>query len=194
MVWNIPTKDPVLFLTFDDGPIPQVTPWVLDTLEKYNAKATFFCIGENVQKNPHIYQNIIADGHGIGNHTFNHLNGWKTKTKKYLENITQCNTALNIKPQTSNPKPFFRPPYGKITPSQYSIINKQYSIILWDVLTKDWKQNFTGYDCFKIIKTRAKPGSIIVFHDSLKAEKKMMKILPPYLDHFAGLGYSFRAL
>jgi peptidoglycan/xylan/chitin deacetylase (PgdA/CDA1 family) len=194
VIRNITTQEKILFLTFDDGPIPEVTPSVLDLLKQYNAKATFFCIGENVQKHSDVYNRIILEGHSTGNHTFNHLNGWKTKTKDYLENISRCDLALNSKQQTTNNKPLFRPPYGRITPSQYSILNTQYSIILWDVLSKDWEQNLSAEDCFQRVEKAAKPGSIIVFHDSLKAEKRMKPALEKTLDCFSEKGYVFKGL
>jgi len=194
IIRKIQTKEKILFLTFDDGPIPEVTPSVLDLLKRYKAQATFFCIGENVQKYPDVYNRIITEGHSTGNHTFNHLNGWKTKTKDYLENIRQCSVALNLKPQTSNLKPLFRPPYGRITPSQYSILKSQYSIILWDVLSKDWEQNLSADDCFHRVEKKAKPGSIIVFHDSLKAEVRMKPALERTLSYFSKNGYLFKGL
>jgi len=194
IIRNISTKEKVLFLTFDDGPIPEVTPAILDLLKQYNAKATFFCIGDNVQKNPIVYSRIEAEGHSVGNHTFNHLNGWKTKTKNYLENAYECSSILSLKPQTPNLKPLFRPPYGRITPSQYPLLKSQYSIILWDVLSKDWKQNLSADDCFNIVKKKTRPGSIIVFHDSLKAEARMKPTLKQTLEYFSGQGYLFKGV
>jgi peptidoglycan-N-acetylglucosamine deacetylase len=191
LVWNIKTKDLVLFLTFDDGPIPEVTPDVLEILKRYNAKATFFCIGENIKKHPEIFQQVIQDGHAVGNHTYNHLNGWKTKKEEYLENIKKCREVLNLKQQSSN---LFRPPYGRITPFQYSIINKQYSIIMWDVLSEDWKKELTPEDCFQKVKRNAKPGSITVFHDSLKATERMKPALEKTLKYFSEKGFRFESL
>jgi len=197
LTWNIPTENKVLYLTFDDGPIPQVTPRVLDILRKYNAKATFFCIGENIKRYPAIYSQIISEGHSTGNHTFNHLNGWTTSTKAYIENVALCDSLLKL--ETRNPHPethisLFRPPYGKITPSQISNIKSKFKIILWDVLSKDWKQSLTGEQCFERIKEKAKRGSIIVFHDSMKAEKRMKPALMKTLDYFSEQGYSFESL
>jgi peptidoglycan-N-acetylglucosamine deacetylase len=194
LVWNIPTKDLILFLTFDDGPIPEVTPSVLEILKRYNAKATFFCIGENVKKHPEIFQRIINDGHTVGNHTHNHLNGWKTKTEDYIDNINKCEAELNIKTKASNLKPFFRPPFGRITRSQYSSIKKHYSIIMWDVISMDWKEHFSAEDCFQIVARKAKPGSIIVFHDSLKAVARMNPALEKILEYFSKKGFRFEGI
>jgi peptidoglycan-N-acetylglucosamine deacetylase len=191
-VWRIPTKDLVLFLTFDDGPIPVVTPAVLELLKKYDAKATFFCIGENVRKHPDIFQQVIHEGHAIGNHTYNHLNGWKTGTDDYLLNIDRCHGLLKTeisKPQSAID--FFRPPYGRLSVSQYFKIKLDYSIIMWDVLTRDWKQHLTAEDCFSIVKRKAGPGSIIVFHDSIKAEKRMLPALEKTLQYFSEKGFRF---
>ena len=197
VTWNIRTNEKILFLTFDDGPIPEVTPWVLDALQKYHAKATFFCIGENVSKYPDVYSQIAEQGHAIGNHTYNHLNGWKIKTKSYLDNIGLCENVLKLETRNlelETRKLLFRPPYGKISPSQISSLKSKYSIILWDVLSKDWKENLTGDQCFERIRRKSKPGSIIVFHDSLKAEKRMKPALLSTLDYFSGQGYSFEGL
>jgi peptidoglycan/xylan/chitin deacetylase (PgdA/CDA1 family) len=191
-VWRIPTKDLVLFLTFDDGPVPGVTPAVLELLREYNAKATFFCIGDNVQKHPEVFQQVINEGHAIGNHTYNHLNGWKTRTEDYILNIDKCHGQL--KSEIRNPQSaidFFRPPYGKLSISQYLKLKLDYSIIMWDVLSKDWKQHLTGDDCFGIVKKKAKPGSIIVFHDSLKAEARMLPALEKILKYFSERGFRF---
>jgi peptidoglycan/xylan/chitin deacetylase (PgdA/CDA1 family) len=184
-VWRVPTKDLVLFLTFDDGPIPEVTLAVLELLKNYNAKATFFCIGDNVRKYPQVFQQVIDDGHAIGNHTFNHLNGWKTKTSDYIKNIAACEEVLKSKIK------IFRPPYGKLRISQYLKVRKSHSIIMWDVLTKDWKQNLTAEDCFEIARRKTKSGSIVVFHDSLKAKKRMLPTLEKTLKYFSEKGFRF---
>ena len=161
LVWSIKTTKKEVFLTFDDGPIPEVTPWVLETLKQYDAKATFFCVGDNVKKHPDIYRMIVDQGHKVGNHTMNHLNGWTNFNKTYFENIEKCNALIH-----SN---LFRPPYGKIKPSQISHLKNDYRIIMWDVLTKDYDASVTGEYCFEKVKKNCKPGSIIVFHDSIKA-------------------------
>jgi peptidoglycan-N-acetylglucosamine deacetylase len=184
-VWRIPTNDFVLFLTFDDGPVPEVTPAVLELLKKCNAKATFFCIGENVSKYPEIFQQVVNEGHAIGNHTYSHLKGWKTETSDYMDNIKACDEVIKTKSK------FFRPPYGKMTLSQYRAVNKKYQIIMWDVLTEDWKESLRGEDCFRIVKRKAKSGSIVVFHDSIKAGKRMLSALEKTLQYFSEKGFRF---
>jgi peptidoglycan-N-acetylglucosamine deacetylase len=186
-VWSIPTKGLVLFLTFDDGPVPEVTPAVLELLKRYNAKATFFCIGENIEKHPEIFQQVITDGHGIGNHTHNHLNGWKTNTRDYIDNIEKCWAAMKL----PHPYPFFRPPYGKISLRQYLEVKKKYQVIMWNVLSRDWQQDLTAEDCFDRVKQKAKPGSIVVFHDSLKAKSRMLPALEKTLKYFSEKGFRF---
>src|ERR1019366_6592716 len=125
-IWRVPTKEKYIFLTFDDGPIPEVTPWVFSTLKEYNAKATFFCVGANIENHPKIFRQIISEGHSVGNHTYNHLNGWKTKTKDYLANTERCESCIKYQE-----KKMFRPPYGKMKRRQFSILNSHYSIIMW---------------------------------------------------------------
>ncbi len=186
LVWSIKTTKKEVFLTFDDGPIPEVTPWVLETLKQYDAKATFFCVGDNVKKHPDIYRMIVDQGHKVGNHTMNHLNGWTNFNKTYFENIEKCNALIH-----SN---LFRPPYGKIKPSQISHLKNDYRIIMWDVLTKDYDADVTGEYCFEKVKKNCKPGSIIVFHDSIKAEKRLRKALPKSLEYLKQEGYTFSSI
>ncbi|MBK5285324.1 MAG: polysaccharide deacetylase family protein [Bacteroidia bacterium] len=179
-----------LYLTFDDGPT-QISPWVLAELRKHNAKATFFCVGNNIEKNPEIFSSIINNGHSVGNHTMHHLNGWKTRTNNYIEDVEECSFALNsLQPQTN----FFRPPYGKITPSQYSSLRKNYKIVMWDVLSKDYDERVSEEKCLKRVITKSKPGSIIVFHDSHKAEKNLRYVLPRVLEYFSERKFSFCSL
>lgn len=175
-----------IFLTFDDGPIPVVTPWVLEILKQYNAKATFFCVGDNVKKNSSVYDQVKAEGHKIGNHTMNHLNGWTNFNKTYFENIQKCNDLVH--------SDLFRPPYGKIKPTQINYLKKNYKIIMWDVLSKDYDEDQTGIECFERVKKNCKPGSIIVFHDSLKAEKRLRYALPKSLEFLTKEGYTFSTL
>ncbi len=186
LTWSVKTDKREVFLTFDDGPIPIVTPWVLETLNKYNAKATFFCVGDNVKKNPEVYKMIIENGHKIGNHTMNHLNGWTNFNKTYFENIEKCNAIIH--------SDLFRPPYGKIKPTQINYLKKNYKIIMWDVLTKDYDESVVGEYCFDKVRKNCKPGSIVVFHDSLKAEKRLRIALPKTLDYLSKEGYTFSAL
>lgn len=186
LIWSVKTDKKEVFLTFDDGPIPVVTPWVVETLEKYNAKATFFCVGDNVKKNQDVYKLILDKGHKIGNHTMNHLNGWTNFNKTYFENIEKCDNLIH-----SN---LFRPPYGKIKPTQINYLKKKYKIIMWDVLTKDYDESLAGEDCFEKVHKNCKPGSIVVFHDSLKAEKRLRIALPKTLDYLSKEGYTFSSL
>jgi peptidoglycan-N-acetylglucosamine deacetylase len=185
-----------IYITFDDGPIPVITPWVLDTLNEYNAKATFFCVGDNIEKHPDIFSRILSEGHSVGNHTYNHLNGWKTKHKDYLDNILKCNSLLNSYPQHVNPHllPLFRPPYGKMKKSQIASLKSDFSIILWDVLSGDFDQTITEEKCLKNVLTKTRQGSIIVFHDSLKAKKNLFYTLPKFLEHFSKQGCKFSLL
>lgn len=189
-IWDIPNKENKVYLTFDDGPTPIVTEWVLEVLAKEKIKATFFCIGDNIRKNPAIFQKILYSGHTIGNHTYNHLKGWKTSTKKYLENIDKCQSEiLNQHPNYSSK--FFRPPYGKIKLHQSILLRKKgYKIIMWDVLSKDYNTEISDKKCFENTK-KTVSGSIIVFHDSLKAENKLKNTLPQTIAFLKEKGFTF---
>ncbi|MCA6421586.1 MAG: polysaccharide deacetylase family protein [Flavobacterium sp.] len=185
-VWDIPNDGQKVFLTFDDGPTPEITEWVLEQLKKYNAKATFFCIGNNIEKYPELFQKTIAEGHAIGNHTFNHLKGWKTSTEDYIENVKLFETK-NPKLVTRN---LFRPPYGKIKPSQSKRLRKLgYKIIMWDVLSRDYDQTISATQCLENVLPNVKTGSIIVFHDSLKAEHNLKYVLPKTLEFLKENGF-----
>lgn len=192
-IWEVPNASNTIYLTFDDGPIPEVTEWVLDILKKEEIKATFFCIGDNISKYPNIYQRILNEGHKTGNHTFNHLNGWKTKTENYIENVKQCQTEhLKLKTEHSW---LFRPPYGKMTLSQSKKIQKLgYKIVMWDVLSYDFKPTITAEKCKENVLKNTTAGSIIVFHDSLKAEKIVKKILPEVIQELKKKGFQFDVL
>jgi peptidoglycan-N-acetylglucosamine deacetylase len=179
-VWEIPTVENKVYLTFDDGPTPEITTWVLNQLKEYNAKATFFCIGENIQKHPEIFQSILQNGHSVGNHTFNHLNGWKTKSSDYIENVRLCKEAIRQQ-TTDNPK-LFRPPYGKIRKSQASLLLREgYKIIMWDVLSGDFDSGISPEKCLQNVTRNTQSGSIVVFHDSVKSFKNLEFTLPKYL-------------
>lgn len=179
-----------IYLTFDDGPIPEITPWVLEQLKKYNAKATFFCIGENIKKHPDIFQQILADGHTVGNHTFQHLNGWKTPTPEYLENTIQTEKIL-AEYNFENEK-LFRPPYGKIKNKQAKAIKKLgYTIVMWDVISGDYDEEFSEEQCYKNVIENAGNGSTIVFHDSKKAFKNLQQVLPKVLEYYSEKGLKF---
>ena len=204
-----------IYLTFDDGPIPGVTPWVLQQLKEFNAKGTFFCIGDNIRKHPQIFQQVLAEGHSIGNHTYNHLNGWKTSVKNYLENIEKCqqlmeefhekwrvesgewkveNEEREVERGISGSK-LFRPPYGKIKNSQASkLANLGYQLVMWDVLSWDFDKNIEAEECYQNVIRNSKEGSIIVFHDSLKASENLKKVLPRVLQYYSEKGFSFKAL
>ena len=199
-IWAFPNSEKQVYLTFDDGPIPEVTPWVLDELKKHNAKATFFCIGDNIVKHPEIFKRIIAEGHAVGNHTFHHLNGRKTEHKDYLENVSITETEIisrisSIHPERNQPiersPSLFRPPYGQMTSGQAkSIQQKGHQIVMWNVLSADYDTSISEEKCFKNVVGSIKPGSIVVFHDSLKAQKNMQYTLPKVLDIIAENGWS----
>lgn len=191
-VWDIPNKENKIYLTFDDGPTPDVTKWILSLLKKYDAKATFFCIGNNIEKYPDIYNTIIQEGHSIGNHTFHHLNGWKTKKEDYLYDVNLC--ANQIQKSTNNPiqSAIFRPPYGKIKSRQAKKIKELgYKIILWDVLSADFDNTISPENCLENVLSNVKEGSIVVFHDSIKARKNLEYVLPKTLDFLTRKGYNF---
>lgn len=182
-----------IFLTFDDGPIPGVTDFVLEQLAIYDAKATFFCVGDNVRKNPAVFKNIIDEGHRIGNHTFNHLDGWKTKDSEYIDNISKCRDSFT-KHVENQPLNLFRPPYGKIKKSQAKLLKKEFEIVMWDVLSGDFDKTINKEMCLcKTIKATYR-GSIVIFHDSIKAEENLRFVLPRFLSHFTEAGYIFQAL
>ena len=185
LIWRFSVKEKIVFLSFDDGPIPELTPWVLDTLKLYDAKATFFCVGENVLKNREIFNRIVNEGHAVGNHTYNHLNGWKTENKMYFENIEKCGQLTQSK--------LFRPPYGKIKRSQlYSkFLTNHFKVILWDILSYDFDKNITPEKCVSNVLSNVKPGSIIVFHDNVKAEKNLKHTLPRVLEKLSSEGFKF---
>ncbi|HET8753138.1 MAG TPA: polysaccharide deacetylase family protein [Salinimicrobium sp.] len=199
-VWKIPTQKRAIYLTFDDGPIPELTPWVLEQLKKYNAKATFFCIGENIEKHPEIFRKIIFDGHSLGNHTQNHLNGWKTSSEEYVRNVLKAEVVIESnfpeKEEEYHPKTkLFRPPFGRITGKQVKLLReKNYKIIMWSVLSMDYSKNISVEKCYNNVVKNGISGNIFVFHDSLKAEKNLRSVLPRVLEHFQKEGFSFEKL
>ena len=166
LIWKIKTNKKELFLTFDDGPTENVTSEVLDLLSKYDAKATFFCLGKNIEKNPALFQRIISEGHFVGNHTYSHKNGWKNKTTDFIADVKKFEKSYQSK--------LFRPPYGKIKTSQIKILKKEYKIIMWSILTRDYDKDVSPENCAKIGTKNWQKGSILVFHDSLKAENNML--------------------
>lgn len=194
-IWEISTNKKELFLTFDDGPTPDVTDWVLDELKLFNAKATFFCIGNNVRQHQQLFNRILKEGHSIGNHTFNHIKGWKTKTNKYLENVFEAEKTITENFNGFPKSKLFRPPYGQIKPNQgKKLMELGYKIVMWDVLPFDWDKTVSNQECLDIVVSKSKNGSIIVFHDSVKASNNMKFTLPKVLEHFTEKGYSFRAI
>ena len=184
--WRIPTLEKVIYLTFDDGPIPEVTPWVLNQLAKYDAKATFFCVGENVKKHQDVFQEVLQQGHSVGNHTYNHLNGWGADNLPYFHNIRHCARLVDSS--------LFRPPYGRLMPKQAQFLQRHYRIIMWDVLSGDFDLNISKEQCLQNVIKKTKPGSIIVFHDSLKAQAKLQYVLPKVLEYYSQQGFRFEAL
>ncbi|CAH1000733.1 Peptidoglycan-N-acetylglucosamine deacetylase [Neolewinella maritima] len=180
------TAQPTLYLTFDDGPIPQLTPWVLEQLAQYDAKATFFCVGNNVRRYSSVLQAVVDAGHTVGNHTMHHLDGWKTDNVPYFHDVRHCAKQLKTT--------LFRPPYGRLKPSQAQFLQRHYEIVMWDVLSGDFDPELTPDDCFDNVVNNARPGSIVVLHDSLKAEEKVRNVLPRLLAHYHKLGYVFDRL
>src|SRR6185437_3734953 len=188
-IWKINTDEKILYLTFDDGPHPEATIFVLDELKKYNAKATFFCVGQNVKENFAVYQRIISEGHKPGNHTYSHLNGWKTEDKKYVEDIAKASKIID--------SDLFRPPYGRITKFQIKAISGEklhLKTIMWDVLSGDFDPSVNGENCYLNVINNSKPGSIIVFHDSLKSFATLQYSLPKVLGYYFNNGYKFDIL
>lgn len=184
--WKIPTREKVLYLTFDDGPIPDITPWVLDQLSAFEARATFFCVGENIRKNPDVFNQVVEAGHAVGNHTFNHLNGWSTDNIPYFHNIRRCAHLVDTN--------LFRPPYGRLMPKQSQFLQRHYRIVMWDVLSGDFDRSISPEQCLDNVIQNAGNGSIVVFHDSMKAWDNLRFALPKVLDHFSNLDFRFEAL
>jgi len=190
-MWRKNTSRRVVHLTFDDGPVPEVTDFVLEVLQAYNAKATFFCVGDNVRKYPSIFKRIVKNGHSVGNHTFNHLNGWKTEDEEYLANIAKCDEVM----EAHGAKPtFFRPPYGTLKPSQANTLLDKKRVVLWDVLTGDFDVTLSPEKCLSATLKHIRPGSIITFHDSYKAQPNLEYALPRTLAHLQNMGYTFEGL
>ena len=188
LIWKIPTNEKILYLSFDDGPHETATPFVLDELKKYNAKATFFCLGKNVQSHPEIYERILSEGHASGNHTYNHLNAWKVNSEEYLTDVEQASGLIRSK--------LFRPPYGRIYPRLSKKLRSQlgYKIIMWHVLSGDFDQSITPGKCLRNVLNKVQKGSIIVFHDSEKAFNSVSFALPEVLKTFTEKGFVFKAL
>ncbi len=191
-VWDKPNTENQIYLTFDDGPIPEVTPWVLDVLNQYQIPATFFCVGENISKHPEIFKEVLKQSHSIGNHTYNHLKGWKTTTENYLENIQKTQKAIaEFDVNTS----LFRPPYGKMTSTQSkAILNLGYDVVMWSVLSKDYSSNLSAQRVYDNIINNTSSGSIIVCHDNIKSYKNLQKVLPKTIETLLENGFRFGKL
>ena len=189
LTWDITMDNRCIYLTFDDGPIPIVTPFVLNILQQYQAKATFFCIGDNVRKHPDVFEQVKNAGHAIGNHTYNHLKGWKTDDKTYLENFLQADKLLATN--------LFRPPYGRIKRSQVKLLKEakpDLKLMMWNVLSGDFDLNLKPEKCLNNVVKNAVGGDIVLFHDSLKARERMEYALPRALEFWSGEGYEFKSL
>lgn len=190
-VWNIPNNSKTVYLSFDDGPTPEITEWVLGVLEQHNIKATFFCIGNNIEKYPDIFRKVVEAGHSIGNHTFNHFNGWSTDNTTYFKNIEGCEKVMG----GTNTAKLFRPPYGKIKRSQKKEVLKMgYRIVMWDVLSADFDQSISPEKCLQNVIKNTAEGSVIIFHDSIKAGENMRYALPKAIEYLKEKGFRFAAI
>lgn len=185
-LWSVRTQDYLVYLTFDDGPVPEVTPLVLDILQRFNAKASFFCVGENAAQHPEILNRIAREGHTLGNHTFEHDNGWKTPNFRYLKSVLKTNAFVNSR--------LFRPPYGRISRAQAQALKSRYTLVMWDVLSGDYNPKRSAEQCLNSVIQNTRPGSIVVFHDSLKAAERVLEVLPKYLAYLQEVGYRCLAL
>lgn len=182
LIWKLPNTENRLFLTFDDGPIPQLTAEILKILSNFEVKASFFCVGENIQNHPHLYDRIIADGHDVGNHSYNHLSGWKTPAPNYVQNVKKANELIS--------STLFRPPYGQIRYDQIKLLKTHYQIIMWSILSGDFDPKLSPEEClFNVLQSKS--GDIVVFHDNIKSTEKVLFALPRFLEHFLKKGFQF---
>src|SRR5665647_1158996 len=186
VIWRKNPSEKVIYLTFDDGPVPEVTPLVLDILDAYNVKATFFSVGENVMKHPEAYAEILKRGHKTGNHTYNHLKGFEVSVEEYVENIKRAAEYIDSK--------LFRPPYGRITFKQKKALKSDYQIIMWDMITHDYNRNLSPATIMNTVKRYSRNGSIVVFHDSIKAKENVLSVLPLAIEFWESKGYAFGML
>ncbi len=186
LLWKIKTNSKKIYLTFDDGPTPKVTTEVLSILSKFGVKATFFCIGKKVQENQELFKSIKESGHRVGNHTFNHIDGWKTMSKNYVADIEKAQNFIDVK--------LFRPPYGRITPSQYLQLRKHYIIVMWSIMAGDFDKNKDKHTSLSYVIKYSNSGSIVVFHDSAGSAEKCFYILPRFIEYFLTKGYNFELL
>lgn len=185
-LWRINKREHTVYLTFDDGPVPEVTPWVLDTLDRYGIKATFFCVGDNVRRNPELFEEVKRRGHSVGNHTMNHMQGAKVSTRVYLRNVAEAHELIQ-----SN---LFRPPHGLLRWAQSKVLRSHYAIVMYDLVSRDYSKKLNGEQVLDNVKRFARNGSIIVFHDSLKAEKNMKYALPRAIEWLREQGYKFDSI
>ncbi len=185
-VWRLPAKEKCVYLTFDDGPIPEMTPWVLEMLDRYGIKATFFCVGDNVRKYPEVYRMVCERGHSVGNHTFNHIQGICSQTSNYMKNVDKAAELIDSH--------LFRPPHGHMRLSQWARLKKKYRVIMWDVVTRDYSPHMTANGVLNVVKRYTRNGSIIVFHDSIKAGNRLKKALPQAIEWLKEQGYQFKRI
>ena len=186
LIWDFTTAEKCVYLTFDDGPTKEYTLWILEELEKYNAKATFFCIGNNVENYPKEFEEIIQQGHSVGNHTYNHMNGWNNSLLSYMRDVRKCETVFN--------STLFRPPHGRMSNKQRTVLSKEFKVIMWDVLSGDFDTSLSGEECAEAVIDHTTNGSIIVFHDSKKAAERLKNALPIVLETLTAQGYTFKAI
>ncbi len=185
-LWRVDTTEKIVYLTFDDGPIPEITPWVIRLLKDENIKASFFCVGENVQKYPEVFQQVLEEGHSAGNHTFNHMQGLKSENNDYITNIEKADKLIGTS--------LFRPPHGFLKRSQYHLLREKYRIVMWDVLSRDFDHRISATKVYNNVMNFVRPGSVIIFHDSLKAEENMKKALPEVIRSLKKQGYRFEVI
>ena len=183
-LWRMDKNVKAVYLTFDDGPIPEITPWVLDLLDKYNIKATFFLVGDNVRKHPEEFKMIVERGHRVGNHTFNHISGLKYLSYNYLENTNKADELIN--------STLFRPPHGWMRWGQYMVLSHRYTVVMWDLVTRDYSKRLNGHQVLRNVKKYVRNGSIITFHDSIKSEKNLKYALPRAIEWLLEQGYEFK--
>lgn len=183
-IWRLPQKEKCVYLTFDDGPIPQMTPWVLEILRQFNVPATFFCVGDNIARNPGLFDSIRAAGHQVGNHTMSHVQGLHMNTHDYLRNIEKAHDLIQ--------SPLFRPPHGFMRPSQFAALKDKYTTVMWDVVTRDYSRNLNGMQVLDNVRHYTRNGSIIVFHDSIKAQKNLVYALPRAIEWLLENGYAIQ--
>lgn len=199
LTWRIPGGEKNIYLTFDDGPVPGPTEFVLEVLNSKNIEATFFCIGNNIETNPDVFQKICKSKHSLGNHTYNHLRGWKTDSETYVNDVARCDNSIEfnlnqgVHRTMRHGRKLFRPPYGRITRNQISRL-ALHQVTMWDVLTLDYEKSVIPKVCLRNSIHATRNGSIVVFHDSFKAERNLKYVLPRYIDHFLSEGYTFKAL